>query len=227
MNSDRPTPAKQLPLALSKTPALDRDAFVESAGNAEAFAAIHAWRDWQGGGLALVGPEGSGKTHLATVWSDLVGARIFGFGEVVDLAFSGPVVLEDADRRADDETLFHLLNGAVARGGLLITTRTTPRDWPTDLPDLRSRLRALRVVELESPDDAVLSGLLQKFFRERNIKPDPEVLPYLLRRIERSAPTAFKVVARIDEAAYAQGREVTRAFVREVLDGMETTGDPG
>ena len=81
-----------------------------------------------------------------------------------------------------------------------------PRAWPADLPDLRSRLNALHVAELGAPDDAVLEGVLRKFFRERNIKPAEDVYPYLLRRIERSVPKAREIVARLDEAADAEER---------------------
>ena len=73
------------------------------------------------------------------------------------------------------------------------------------------------MAELAEPDDAVLAGLLAKFFRERNIRPAEDVTPYLLRRMERSAPAARDLVERLDAAADAAGRPVTRALAREVL----------
>jgi chromosomal replication initiation ATPase DnaA len=90
--------------------------------------------------------------------------------------------------------------------------------WPTSLPDLRSRLNALMVFSLGPPDDAVLEGVLLKLFRERNIRPGNDVMTYLLHRIERSVPAAREVVARIDERAGAEGREITRPLARDVLD---------
>ena len=90
-----------------------------------------------------------------------------------------------------------------AGGGLLLTATATPQSWPASLPDLRSRLNAMPVAELPPPDDAVLEGLLKNFFRERNIKPTDDVIPYLLRRIERSAVSARQIVDRLDEAAVA------------------------
>jgi chromosomal replication initiation ATPase DnaA len=99
-----------------------------------------------------------------------------------------------------------------------MTARTPPREWQTTIPDLRSRLNALRVIELAAPDDDVLLGLLEKFFRERNIKPDPDVAPYLAIRIERSAAAAAAIVARIDEAAAAERREITRAFASRIFE---------
>jgi chromosomal replication initiation ATPase DnaA len=46
------------------------------------------------------------------------------------------------------------------------------------------------------------------------------VLDYLVKRIERSAPAARAVVERIDEAAAAEGRNITRGLARRVL-GVE------
>jgi chromosomal replication initiation ATPase DnaA len=126
--------------------------------------------------------------------------------------------VEDADRAPAGEPLFHLLNGAVQAGGLLLTARARPSAWTTTLPDLRSRLNALPVAELEEPDDAVLTGVLQRLFAERSIRPPDDLIPYLVRRIERSVPHARAVVARLDDEAAALHRPVTRALAREVLE---------
>ena len=140
-----------------------------------------------------------------------------------DLATDGrPVLVEDVDRGMDAEALFHLINRAgEVGGGLLLTARTPPALWPTALPDLRSRLNALPVAEIQEPDDAVLEGVLRKLFRERHIRPADDIFPYLLRRIERSIPQAREVVARLDEAGDAAGRPITRALAREVLEDVQ------
>ncbi len=210
---------RQQSLALEQRYPQDELTFISSACNADAGAAVSAWRAWPGGKLALVGPEGSGKTHLATIWAHAVGAKVLSANEDAEAALvhAGPTVIEDADRRPADETLFHLIDRADAASPLLITARIAPRAWATDLPDLRSRLNALMVAELNSPDDVVLSAVLERFFRERNIRARKSVLDFLVRRIERSAPAARAVVERIDEVAAAERREITRDLAREVL----------
>ena len=209
---------------LTREPALDRASFIVSPGNAEALAAVDNWREWPDPRLVLVGPSNAGKSHLATIWASLAGARIL--SEAAELgADRRPVVLEDADRHPASDALFHLLDSARPSHPVLMTARRHPRDWPATLPDLRSRLNALRVVELAAPDDVVLLALMAKFFRERNIRPKRHVLPFLVRRIERSAAAAFDIVARIDDVAAAEGREVTRALAREVLDRRADTRD--
>lgn len=219
----------QLSLGLQATPAVTREAFVVSPSNEEAVRALDGFPDAVGGVLALAGPHGAGKTHLLTAWADRVGAVLL-TGElaaVADLeALQGRLVaLDDADL-ADDETLFHLFNMAGEAGaGLVLAARRAPVAWEAALPDLRSRLNAARVVMLEEPDDAVLRGVLVRFFAEASVKPSPDLLEYLVRRIERSVPDAREVVRRLIEAAAPQHRPVTRALAREVLEAETRTGD--
>jgi chromosomal replication initiation ATPase DnaA len=138
---------------------------------------------------------------------------------------AGPVLLEDADRRDGDRWLFNLIDRVDADDPLLLTARLPPRLWPASLPDLRSRLNALDVVEIGPPDDGVLEGILRKLFRDRHIRPDGDLLAYLLRRMERSAPAAADLVDRLDQAADAAGRSVNRALARDVLETGDSSGD--
>lgn len=215
---------QQLRLGLQAEAAPTREAFVEGASNAEALAAIEAWPRWPGGCLVLVGPEGVGKSHLAQAWAAQTNAVVLS-REAPDLsaAEGRPVLLEDADRGAPDEALFHLINLAARAGaGLLMTARTRPAGWPAALPDLRSRLNALYTAEIEAPDDAVLEGVLRKFFRARGLRPAPEVYAYLLRRMPRSIPGAQEVVRRMDEAADgAISRLVARAVLEEETQNLD------
>ena len=214
--------ARQLRLKLERPARARREPFIASPSNAAARRALEAWPDWHGGLLALVGPEGTGKSHLAADWAVRAAAMVMD-REAPEATTDGrPVLLEDVDRGIDAEALFHLINRAgEPGGGLLLTARTPPALWPAPLPDLRSRLNALPVAEIEEPDDAVLEGVLRKLFRERHIRPADDLFPYLLRRIERSIPQAREVVARLDEAGDAAGRPITRALAREVLEDVQ------
>ena len=208
------TRAKQLSLGLARPPVYTRAAFVVSAANETALTAIEAWPAWPGGALALVGPEGSGKTHLATIWADRAEAVRYTTGAQGD---GRPVLVENADS-IDDEALFHLINRAPSDGGLLLTGRARPAVWPAALPDLRSRLNALTTAEIGAPDDALLIAVLEALFREKHIRAAPDLYEFLLRRMERSVTAARAIVTRLDEAAAEQGRPVNRALARDVLE---------
>ena len=131
----------------------------------------------------------------------------------------GAVLVDDADAPgASDALRFLLINRANLPGRpVLFAARTPPAGWAATLPDLRSRLNALAVAELCEPDDEALGALLVRFFRERGVAPSPELIAFLLRRMERSARAAREVVARLDDAAHAQGRPVGRTLARDVL----------
>jgi chromosomal replication initiation ATPase DnaA len=217
--------ARQLRLRLRRPASYAREDFVLSETNREARQALDDWPAWHGGCLALIGPEGAGKTHLAQDWAARVGAAILP-PKATDIAgaLGRPVLMEEAEK-AHPETLFHLINMAGASGGLLLTSRSHPGSWPAELPDLRSRLNALQVALIGAPDDPVLEGVLRKFFRERNIKPAEDVYPYLMRRIERSVRMAREIVGRLDEAADSEEREITRALARQILETDARTLD--
>jgi chromosomal replication initiation ATPase DnaA len=210
-----------LRLKLQRPSSFRREDLIVSPANAEAVRAIDSWPAWHGGALALVGPSSSGKSHLGAVWAKAAKAV------VVDVPLSTddlgtlqdrPVLVEHAERQ-DGEVLFHLINHAgETGGGLLLTSRRRPSAWPAAVPDLRSRLNALQVVELGPPDDEILAGALYKFFRERNIKPTEDLVPYLIKRIERSIPVAWEIVRRLDEAGDAQRRPISRVLAKDILD---------
>jgi len=210
---------KQLRLPLNRDPVYRRQDFIVSPANAAAKDVLEVWRMWPGGVAALIGPEGSGKTHLARLWVEEAGATILTAapGDLSPLR-GKPVLIEDADRWSDETALFHLINMAAAGGALLMTSRVAPRTWPATLPDLRSRLNSVQVLQLAAPDDVALSGVLMNLFKARNIVPAADLIPYLLTRMDRSYASARRLAELLDETAAASGREVNRALASKVLE---------
>ena len=66
---------RQLALALPHAENFARDDFLTGASNEAALGLIERWPDWPDRALAIVGPEGAGKSHLAAIWADIAGAR--------------------------------------------------------------------------------------------------------------------------------------------------------
>jgi chromosomal replication initiation ATPase DnaA len=214
---------RQLAFDLPSDAAMTRADFFVAPSNALALQAVEGWEGWPGRKLVLVGPEGSGKTHLAQVWAAMTGGVILPAADLAraDIAaLAGrAVVVEDADRLAGAEAeLFHLHNIVTGSGALLLTAQTVPRDWGLTLPDLISRMQAAPLARLEAPDDALLSAVLVKLFADRQLAVPANLIPYLVSRMPRSIGAARGLVAALDAQALALGRPVTRSLAGDVLD---------
>lgn len=215
---------RQLVLALDHSVSFERDDFLRGPSNIAAFTLIDQWPDWPDRIVALIGAEGSGKSHLAAIWAEATGARILSAKllSVTDLPgalTTGALVVEDLEATSFDErALFHLINLArEERAFVLFTARTAPTSFPFTIRDLFSRLRAIPVVALSAPDDTLLRALIVKLATDRQIAVDDELVNYLANRIERSFEAARMAVQRLDEEAMRQHRPVTRALAIELF----------
>jgi chromosomal replication initiation ATPase DnaA len=213
---------RQLALALPHAESFTRDDFLEGPANAAGLALIDSWPDWPNRIMFLLGPEGSGKSHLAAIWAEQSGARstsahALTAAEVPGALATGALVVEDLKSQdIDERAIFHLLNLAREESAfVLITARTPPAD--IELRDLRSRLRAIPTVQLLPPDDHLFRALIVKFCADRQLAVDESVVSYLTNRLERSYATARRTVDLLDAEALRLGRPVTRALAAELL----------
>jgi chromosomal replication initiation ATPase DnaA len=222
--------AEQLPLLLGHLVARGIEDFLVAPCNRHAVDWIDRWPDWPFTALVVVGPEGSGKTHLAELWRKLAGAQTIDL-ESLDLESSGEsaaswraCLLDDADRAlargaAAELALLQLYNLIRSAGGaMLLTGLAPPAAWPLALADLRSRLNSAMVVEIGPPDDALLAAVALKQFADRQIVPGEGVIPLLLSRGERSFAAIARAVSALDHAALAGKRPVTAPLARAVLE---------
>jgi chromosomal replication initiation ATPase DnaA len=215
---------RQLAFALPHAESLTRDNFLEGPANAAGIALVNAWPEWPNRIMLLVGPEGSGKSHLATIWAEQAGARsttarALEPASVPGTLATGALVVEDLKpAEVDERALFHLINLAREdEAYVLITARVPPAALEIELRDLRSRLRAVPVVSLLPPDDYLFRALIVKFCADRQLAVDEAVVSYLATRIERSYAAVRQTVELLDGEALRLGRPVTRALAVELL----------
>jgi chromosomal replication initiation ATPase DnaA len=215
---------RQLAFTLPHAESLTRDNFLEGPANAAGLALIDAWPEWPGRTMLLVGPEGSGKSHLAAMWAENAGARsttahALSAADVPAALATGALVVEDLKPGAFDErALFHLLNLAREdQAYVLITARVPPSAFESELRDLRSRLRALPAVSLLEPDEQLFRALIVKFCADRQLAVDEALIGYLATRIERSYISVRQAVELLDREGLRLGRPVTRALAAELF----------
>jgi ATPase involved in DNA replication initiation len=215
---------RQLAFALPHAESLTRDNFLEGPANAAGLALVDSWPEWPNRIMLLVGPEGSGKSHLAAIWAEEAGARsttahALTAAAVPGALATGALVVEDLKSGDFDErALFHLMNLAREdEASVLITARVPPSAFQFELRDLRSRLRAVPTVSLLPPDDQLFRALIVKFCADRQMAVDEAVVSYLTTRIERSYAAVRQAVELLDTEALRLGRPVTRALAAELL----------
>jgi chromosomal replication initiation ATPase DnaA len=214
----------QLPLDLPVKPRFGAEDFLVSTCNESAYTMLENQASWPGGMLVLVGPEGSGKSHLSAIWAERNNAPVVQASSVVpehvdSVLQRKALAVEGIDASSVDEAaLFHLVNRAAERGKpLLFSSRTSIGSLAFQTPDLQSRFRRMPSVEIAPPDDELLRALVVKLLLDRQMMVDTSVVAFLCLRSERSFEGIRHMVERLDRESLAQGRRLTRPVAAAIL----------
>ena len=184
-------------LALSDPPAPDLATTLAGEGNRAALHYLRRYPDWPSPVALLVGPQGSGKTHLGRAWA---GAH-------------GTTFIDDAER-VPEGWLFAELNRALAGdGAVLLASRRALADWEIDTPDLASRLGATPTFRLGEVGDDILRPVLARLFEAHGRGVGADVLDYMLARCSRNVGDLQRLVDGLEADAQSQRADVTKAFV--------------
>ncbi len=210
----------QLPLALSYRKAFGRADFIVAPCNREAVSWVDKWPAWPFPAVLIYGEKGSGKTHLAGIFSD---TRI----EAKDLTdtfmpyFQKKIVIENLEQLHSETALFHLFNFIRDLGGSILMTAEKVPEF--HLPDLRSRMMAVPKAVISMPDEKFVGDVLRHAFQERHILVDESVLIYATTHMDRSFQTIQQVIETADALSLAEGRKITIPVIKETLNKIKET----
>ncbi|MCP3728882.1 DnaA/Hda family protein [Sphingomonas sp. MG17] len=175
----------QLSLPLDRPAGAREDKFLIGEGNSRAVHILEHTATWPVMAAIITGPRKSGRSLLARTM----------------VARSGGTMIDEADRQSET-MLFHAWNQAQAeRRPLFLVADDAPPLWEVRLPDLRSRLGASPVARIEEPDDALATEILRQFLDRHEIVVTPDVVTWVMRRIERSYLSILRTGEALEEDA--------------------------
>jgi chromosomal replication initiation ATPase DnaA len=191
----------QLPLPISWSRRGGRESLLIHSANAEAIALLRSWPNWPSPCALLVGPPRSGRTLIAHMIEDEIGAQI----------------VDDADRDPE-ERLFNLWNDARDSGQpLLLVAQEAPPAWAVALPDLRTRLATAAVARIAAPDEAVSAALIAHGLELAGSAFAPDVPEFVARRTPRCYEEIDAVIARLNGLSVSSGQKMSIGLARQTL----------
>ena len=98
---------------------------------------------------------------------------------------------------------------------LLITTTQVPK---LTLPDLASRINATNILDIDFPDDNLVSMLIFKLFSNFSVVVNKEVISYLINILPREFPEIIIAVQKINDYAIEHKRKITVPLVKLALN---------
>lgn len=177
------------------------DEFLIGSSNERAVRLLERWSTWPVMAVVVTGPRKCGRSLLA---------RIFA-------AKTGGGLIDDAERQ-NETAIFHAWNRAQEeRRPVVIVADAPPPDWTIRLPDLRSRIAASPAVRLGEPDELLMRALFERQFLRRGLDARPELIQWLVVRVERTHVALLRTVDLLDQAVLERHRRLSIPLARATL----------
>jgi len=175
-----------------------------SDSNAQVARHFDRWTSWPVMAALLTGPRKSGRTRFAAHFALRTGGRL----------------IDNAETQSE-EMIFHAWNAAQeSRKPLVIVAAAPPPVWKIRLPDLASRLAATPAVSIGHPDDALIAQLIERQLGQRGLAAQPDLLAFVLARVERDYIAVHRVIDALDQAALTKRCRLSVPLAREALRGI-------
>ena len=224
----------QLSFNLKKEKIYEKDDFLVSKSNKEAYKLINKWPDWESRKIIIFGDSGTGKTHLSKIWQEKTSAIILNLNKFKKIKFDNfflkkkKFIIENIsnffdkikkkDKENLEKNLLHFYNLIdEKRGYVVLTAAIAPKFWGINLPDLKSRILSSTTVNIKKPDDELLSAVLVKLFIDKQILIDKKIIKFIVYRSERSFTSLQSLVNKIDEQSLIKKKKINLNFVKKLI----------
>ena len=217
----------QLIIDMPKRSALDREDFMVNECNQEAIQFIDTFYQRKMKSGVLIGPKGCGKSHLVNVFCKNFEKENWIISKKKEKDIykifqeNNVVIIEDIDliTSLDEEKyLFHSINLSKELNKiLLLTSGLDLSKINIKTPDLRSRLDSIQSVKILEPNDDLMNILILKLFHDRQILIKPNIISYLMQRVERSYLGISEIVDLIDNVSLSKKKSISINLIKELL----------
>ena len=219
--------SKQLYFEMPNKKALGIEDYIITESNNFAFDLIVKMAKGEISFGLISGPPYSGKTHLSkiliknarnykTLYFDRDYQNLLNRFEDSDF-----FILENIDNVKHDkfeEKLFHIINLAKENNKkLLMTSRKPISEIDLNLEDLKSRLNSILEAKIKEPDDQLMELLLIKIFNDKQLKINPNIIDFLVSRLERSYESINLFIEKIDKFSLEKGKKITIPLINDLL----------
>tara|TARA_B100002052_G_scaffold837_1_gene786 strand:+ start:190 stop:861 length:672 start_codon:yes stop_codon:yes gene_type:complete len=175
----------------------------------------------------ISGPPYSGKTHLSKIL--IKNARNYktlyfdrDYQNILDrLETSDILILENIDKvkhNKSEQDLFHIINFSKENNKkLLMTSRKPISEIDLNLEDLKSRLNSILEAKIKEPDDQLMKLILIKILNDKQLKINPNVIDFLVSRLERSYESINLFIEKIDKFSLEKSKKITIPLISDLL----------
>ena len=200
-------------------PKLNFENFYVSASNKEAYEFIFQQNKLIKNSI-IYGPSKSGKSHLGRIWQNKYNAIYY--DKKISKSFleiNKNVFIDNFFVNLNEENIFHLINHCNNNNlKILICINKYLYEYNFKIKDLLSRLQSFNFIKINQPDDEMIANLIMKLLLDKQIIINQnEVIPYILKRINRSYEDVYLFVEKIDNLSLEKKRELTIPLVKELI----------
>ena len=213
----------QLILKFPKKEIYQREDYYVSPSNQEAYDFIINWPKWIKRIVNIYGPNGSGKTHLASILKKKTSTLYLKSHQLNDNTYfdfkpKEALIVENLNEKINEKILFSLWNLVMQDNKFFLITSVKPINfYKFKLRDLQSRVMSCFNVGIKLPDDDLISVILTKNFSDKQVVIEKKYIDYIVKRIDRSYEKISQFIVLLDKYSLKKGAPFSFKLIKEVL----------